>query len=119
MIGTLVEQHILACVEDGSRVLEAADNLFQFHLQEVAFGCEERIVARVVGDSPLETMYRVVTEGFVELWSRVRIGRRYVWVADFDVFATIGDTGRQIVFDPLVAERHAAADALFIPVDIP
>ena len=60
MVGPFVEQKVLASVEHGARILEAADDFFQFHLQEVAFGREERAVARIVGDGPLETVNRVM-----------------------------------------------------------
>ncbi len=60
MVGPLAEQEVLAGVENGARIFEAADDLFQFHLQEVAFGRQEGAVAGIVGDGPFETVQRVV-----------------------------------------------------------
>ena len=113
VVGPFVQQQVLAGVEHGSRILEAADDLFQLQLQEVAFGRQERAVARIVGDGPLEAVHRVVADDFGEL-GKCRVGR----IADLDVFAAVREGRREIVLDPLVAERDAAADALFVPIAI-
>src|SRR4029079_16300317 len=94
-------------------ILEAADDFFQFHLQEVSFSRQKGAVASVISDRPLETVYRVVSKNLVEL-GESRIRR----VADLDVFAAVGNASGQIVLHPLVAELHAAAHALFIPIAI-
>ena len=39
-------------------------------------------------------------------------------IADLDVLAAVRNGRRQIVLDPLVAERNATAEPLFVPVAI-
>src|SRR5205823_1336467 len=111
VVGPFVEQHVLAGVEYGAGVLEAADDFFQFHLQEVAFGRQKGTVASVVGHGPLEAVHRVMANDLIELGNGTRTSVRYrhTWIADLDVFTAVRDGRGQIILDPLVTERHAAA----------
>src|SRR3954469_25622591 len=120
VIRPLIEQKVLASIDNRARILETSEDFFKCELQKVAFRRQECAVAGVVGDTPAESVQRVVTENRVEVGNRTR---QAVWdvdsrVADFDVFATIRDACREIIFDPLVAKLRAAANALLVPVAV-
>src|SRR3954465_4403643 len=120
VIRPLIEQKVLASIDNRARVLETSEDFLKRELQKVAFRRQECAVAGVVGDTPAEAVHRVVTENRVEVGNRTR---QAVWdvdtrVADFDVLAAIRDACREIIFDPLVAKLRAAAAALLVPVAI-
>ena len=108
VIGAFAEEQVLASIGHRARIGEVADDLFDFKLQEVTFGGQERAIARIVGDRVLEA---VIVLSPTTSSSRQCVGRR---IADLHLFAAVRSGHRQIVLDPLVTERDPAAGALFV-----
>src|SRR5262245_33996415 len=113
MVGPLVKQKVLSPVKDCARVIEAADHLLEFKLDQMALRGQERVVASVVGQRELNAVQRIAAQDFGQ------IGNLRGNITDVDVLTTVRHDRRQVVLGPVVTERNAPADPLLVVVEIP
>ena len=114
VVGPLAEQQILPAVEDGPRILERADDLLRApscrKCPSVARNALSRVSLAMVHLKPCSALSPTTSSSS---------GSEFVdGLLIFTSSPRYDDGRRQIVLDPLIAERHAAAEALFVPVAI-